>query len=146
VYQWPGRRGSSLSVNLSWQAFEWCWQPPYERATDSSDQPISQYTNVGRWQSRETQGLLARRERQPIAATWVRSAGTVTRSDNGDPVKYANVYTDGYNLRANADGYAAWCGRHAYTPMVERRGSARAAADHGNEESETVANFSLSRW
>lgn len=160
-YKWP----ETLAVhpyilsNVSWNAFAWAngsnldnehldGTPGSDGIYEPSD-PFPQYTAVRNWQiATVNAGLLAPAQLSPYRGPVGVIRGTVTRADTGDPVKYANVYTDGYEF----GGPSLYDGQYVvrdvptgtYTLTVEKRGHLTSSQQITvNQGQETVTNFSL---
>ena len=160
-YQWPEIIAVHPYIlsNVSWEAFAWANGSSVDNehldGTPGSDgvyeptAPHQQYTDVRNWRiATVAAGQLAPARlsayRGPVGVI----RGTVTRSDNGDPVQYANVYTDGYEF----GGPTLFDGQYVvrdvpvgtYTLTVERRGYLAASQQITvTDGQETVTDFGL---
>jgi hypothetical protein len=105
-YQWPEILGVNpfLLNNNKWPGFEfvhsWSSQDvefPFGVLEPANPYPVFTALKEAR-QEFQAQGLLAPARLSPYRGPVGKITGLVTRSDNGDPVTYATIYTDGYEF------------------------------------------------
>jgi hypothetical protein len=153
-YRWPEIVAVHPYIlsNVSWPAFEWCYGGSVDTNGDGVYEPTNpypQYTDVKALrESLVAQGRLAPARVRPYRGPTGTIQGVITRSDTGQPVKYANVYTDGFEF----GGPSLFDGMYVvydmpvgtYTLSVEKRGYiATSRAITVNENQTTTADFSL---
>ncbi len=153
-YQWPEVVAVHPFIlsNVSWNAFAWA----NGGSTDSNNDgifeptdPFPQYTDVRNWRiNAVAQGQLAPARLSPYRGPVGKLQGSITRSDTGEPVKHANVFTDGYEFGGPSlfdgqyDVYDVPVG--TYTLTVNKRGYLPAAQQITVTENQTtVTDFSL---
>ena len=105
-YQWPEILGVNpfLLNNVKWPGFEfvhsWTSQDveyPFGVLEPANPYPVYTALKEAR-QEFQDQGLLAPARLTPYRGPVGKITGFVARSDNGDPVPYATIYTDGYEF------------------------------------------------
>jgi len=153
-YQWPEILAVHPYIlsNLSWNAFAWANGDSVDTDSDGIYEPTApfpQYTAVRNWRlDMQQQGLLAPARVSPYRGATGTIRGTLTRSDTSEPVKYANVYTDGYEF----GGPSLYDGQYfvrevptgTYTLSVDKKGYVSASQQITvYEDQETTTNFSL---
>ncbi|NLE60810.1 MAG: PEGA domain-containing protein [Planctomycetes bacterium] len=105
-YQWPEIVAVHpfILCNMSWDHFAFVQSS--SGSTDSNGDgvleptaPYPQYTAVRNLRiSLESQNKLAPARLTPYRGAVGHIAGAITRADNGQPVKYATIFTDGYEF------------------------------------------------
>lgn len=153
-YQWPEIVAVHPYIlsNLSWEAFAWANGGSVDTNGDGIYEPTApypQYTDVRNWRiATVNAGLLAPARLSPYRGPTGTIRGTVTRAGTGDPVKHANVHTDGYEF----GGPTLFDGQYVvrevpigtYTLTVAKRGYVTAARQITVlQNQETVTDFSL---
>ncbi len=154
-YRWPEIVAVHpfLLNNLSWRAFEWA---EGGSSVDTNGDgvlepanPFPQYTDVRDLRvSLEAGGKLAPARLGPYRGPVGILQGTVTRSDTGDPVPYANVHTDGFEFGGPTlfDGMYVVRGVPVgtYTLTVEKQGYVTASRQVTvSSGTTTTADFAL---
>lgn len=155
-YRWPELIAVHPYIlnNFSWEAF--AWVQGGSGSLDSNgdgvrepNSPYPQYTAVRQLRMNlESQGKLAPARLSPYRGAVGTIQGTVTRADTGAPVKYANLYTDGFEF----GGPSLYDGMYVvrdvpvgtYTLTCEKRGYRTAAQTITVSQGQTTtASFSL---
>ncbi len=154
-YQWPEIIAVHPYIlsNVSWRAFAWV---DGGGSTDSNGDGIleptaawPQYHDVRAWRiNAEAQGNLAPARLSPYRGDVGSIRGMIRRADTGDPVKHANVYTDGYEF----GGPSLFDGRYdvlevpvgTYTLTVDKNGYQSASRQITvTKNAVTIADFDL---
>ncbi len=139
---------------MSWEAFAWVHGGSGSVDSDGDGvleptDPYPQYTAVRSLRlTLEDQGKLAPARLAPYRGPVGVVQGTITRSDTGEPVKYATVYTDGYEFGGPSlsDGMyvVSDVPVGTYTLGVEKVGYQPTSTQITVTENQTTeANFSL---
>jgi hypothetical protein len=150
-YQWPEIVAVQpfLLSNLSWQAFSWVQAGSGTSADGSPTHPWPQFTATrARRLELESLGQLAPARISAYRGPVGRIAGTITRADTGGPVKYATIFTDGYefgNVSLYDGGYAADdVPVGTYTLSVQKVGYQSISRQISvTEDQTTLADFAL---
>jgi hypothetical protein len=153
-YQWPELIAVHPYIlsNVSWEAFAWANGSSVDTNGDGIYEPTApypQYTDVRNWRiNAVASGQLAPARLSPYRGPVGRLRGIITRSDTGQPVKHANVFTDGYEF----GGPSLFDGQYdvfdvpvgTYTLSVNKRGYLPAAQQISVTQNQTtVTDFSL---
>ena len=153
-YQWPEIIAVHPYIlsNVSWNAFAWANGSSVDTDGDGINEPTApfpQYTAVRQWRiDKVAAGELAPARLVAYRGNVGKITGVVTRADTGEPVRHANVYTDGYEF----GGPSLYDGQFdihnvpvgTYTLTVEKRGYApKSTQVTVTNNSTSTANFSM---